>query len=68
MPEIRSSLPVTGRIDDDRWAPDADALAVVINYLMDPPEQGEWAWADHVEGLAGGILFALHDAGIEVRR
>lgn len=36
-------------------------LRVVTLYLINQPEQGDWEWEDHCEGLAGGILNALRE-------
>lgn len=42
------------------WEPDPEELRAVELYLVNAPEQGDWEWEDHCEGLAGGILQALH--------
>lgn len=44
------------------WEPDPEELHLVKDYLIGAPEQGDWEWEDHCEGLAGGILQALHAA------
>lgn len=44
----------------------SDPLNIIRDYLVDAPEQGDWAWEDHCDGLAGGILVALKSHGLEV--
>lgn len=62
--------PGGGRVEVIRfgsdWRPDPDLLRLVTDYLVNGPEQGEWAWEEHCEGLAGGILHAMHEAGIDL--
>jgi hypothetical protein len=41
----------------------ADAERIAAAYLAHAPEQGDWPWEDHCEGVASGIFYALHDAG-----
>ena len=54
-PEPRS---VAFRTD---WEPDPEELRAVRDYLIDPPRwDGEDGWPEHCEGLAAGILQALH--------
>ena len=36
----------------------------IEQYLIHQPEQGDWPWEDHCNGLAGGILAALRAAGV----
>lgn len=52
-------LPVSND-DFGDWSPDPAELRVVTAYLLAPPEQGEWPWEDHCEGMASGVLNALH--------
>src|SRR5262245_58530045 len=42
------------------------AEAVVTNYLMHAPEQGDWPWEEHCNGLASGVLAALDAHGFRV--
>ena len=42
-----------------RWAE-----GPIEQYLIHQPEQGDWPWEDHCNGLAGGILDALRGAGV----
>ncbi len=49
--------------DMDLTERDATAVQVVTEYLIHQPEQGEWEWEDHCEGIAGGILAALEAHG-----
>jgi hypothetical protein len=50
----------------DGWEPDQTVLSIATQYLLTRPEQGEWDYEDHWQGIAGGILHALHHAGYEV--
>ena len=50
----------------DGWEPHPKALRVVARYLLNSPEQGDWDLWDHCEGVAGGILSDLHEAGFDV--
>lgn len=36
---------------------------IVARYLLNAPEQGDWPWEDHCDGMAGGIVEALRAAG-----
>lgn len=47
----------------DGWEPNGKALNIARDYLIHQPEQGDWPWEDHCEGIAGGILDALHQSG-----
>jgi hypothetical protein len=51
----------------DEWEPDQAALRIATQYLLTRPEQGDWDYEDHWEGIASGILHALHRAGYEVK-
>jgi hypothetical protein len=52
----------------DHLATDQDpaVVRVITDYLVNQPEQGDWPWRDHCEGLSGGILSALTSAGYSV--
>jgi hypothetical protein len=39
------------------------AEKVIARYLAQAPEQGDWEWEDHCEGVASGVLGALKAAG-----
>lgn len=45
----------------DHMATDQDprVVRIIADYLAHAPEQSDWPWEDHCEGLAGGILAAL---------
>lgn len=45
----------------DHMATDQDprVVRIIRDYLVTAPEQGDWPWEDHCEGLASGILAAL---------
>lgn len=38
-------------------------IRIVYEYLRVAPEQGDWPYEDHLEGLASGIVEALRSAG-----
>lgn len=52
----------------DDWEPEPIHLQIVTAYLEHMPEQGDWPWHDHCEGLAGGVLNALHNNGFELAK
>ena len=43
-------------------------LAIGAAYLAHCPEQGDWPWGDHCEGVAGGILAGITDNGWRIVR
>lgn len=43
-----------------------EARLAVADYLTNAPEQGEYPWPDHCDGLSGGVMGALWDAGYQV--
>lgn len=47
------------------WEPDPDLKWKLHDYFVGR-EQGEWAWTEHCEGLAEGVLHLLHDLGIDL--
>lgn len=58
---MRSSW-LGGRRTVERDAPEA----VIAAYLMAAPEQGDWGWAAHCDGMAGGLIDALDAHGYSV--
>jgi hypothetical protein len=44
------------------------AQDIVRDYLVNAPEQSDWPWEDHCDGLAMGILGSLHRAGWRIVR
>lgn len=55
--DVADEMPLPGS-----WPPWAEGP--IRDYLVHQPEQGDWPWEDHCEGLAGGILAALSRAGV----
>ena len=49
----------------DGWEPDPRLKWQLHGYFLNR-EQGDWAWTEHCEGLAEGVLHLLHDLGIAV--
>lgn len=47
----------------DGWVVPPQAFEIVSLYLINQPDQGDWAWDEHCMGLASGILNALRDKG-----
>lgn len=41
---------------------------IITEYLIHAPEQSDWPWEDHCDGLAGGILTQLKLNGYELHK
>lgn len=61
------SIPV-GTTITVSWDDDVPPLDVIRRYLMRAPEQGEWPLEEHCDGMAGGIMLDLMEAGYEIVR
>lgn len=61
MPDSR----IPGVVSQDEWVPDQDLKWLLYDYFIQT-EQDESRWTDHCEGLADGVLFLLHQHGIDV--
>ena len=58
---IGPELGLVAGLMDTRRAPDAQQ--VIRNALINAPEQGDWPWEDHCDGVASSITEHLIRAG-----
>lgn len=67
-PVAHKGGPVNQPHHTERYTTPASARIVIRDYLVHQPDQDDWDWEDHCDGIAGGILSSLRAAGFWLLR
>jgi hypothetical protein len=54
--------------DFDGYETDKGVLLIMATALAVAPEQGDWPWDEHCEGVALSVLEVLHRCGYHVHK